>query len=85
MNKSMCELIIWCLGIGASFGFYFLLLDFGYNNFDYCVTHICCATHNFGIQDQLWMGINLIPFLIFCTVTYRIILFSKTLLSLEGS
>jgi len=25
-----------------------------YNNLDYCVTHVCGVTHNFGIQDWIW-------------------------------
>ena len=32
---------------------YFLVL-YMYNNFNYCVTHTCGCTHNFGWQDLIW-------------------------------
>lgn len=35
-----------------------ILLWMGYQTFDYCVTHICGVTHNYGIQDILWLIFN---------------------------
>jgi len=33
----------------------FFLIGYISDNFDYCVTHGCGVTHNFGIQDAIWV------------------------------
>jgi len=77
------NIVVSCLTLGLSYGIQFLLVDYAYNNFDYCVTHICCATHNFGVQDQLFMLFHL-PFFIGMVITaYLWIDFLKTFQSLE--
>ena len=30
------------------------LILYMYNTFDYCVTHVCGCTHNYGIQTLIW-------------------------------
>lgn len=34
---------------------YFFITDYLYNNLDYCVTHICGCTSNFGLHNLVWM------------------------------
>lgn len=49
------------------------VVDWLFNNLDYCVTHICGITHNFGLQDIIWMVYPTVSMLlIICTGVYLV-------------
>ena len=40
-----------------------VLIEIGYRTFDYCITHTCGVTHNFGYQDILWLFFLALPWI----------------------
>ena len=44
-------LFLWIINIFIAYG----IREMMYHNFDYCVVHTCEITHNFGLQDMLWI------------------------------
>jgi len=49
MNRSILGLLIIFLTIPNWF-----VVNWLFHNLDYCVTHACGVTHNFGMQDAIW-------------------------------
>ena len=64
MKKETKELIILSSVIYCTvFTFHMFLVNWAMGNFDYCVTHMCGITHDYGIQDILWTLIILMPWI----------------------